>query len=105
MEDLRKGTCPLCAHNEIIEADVFVKTNDGNEASVVIATVPTRGFVQAFKEGMSGVRQHSRGQLVVYACRRCGCAQSFVADPSNVPIGNRHGTRIITGAKPPGPYR
>jgi hypothetical protein len=96
MEDIRKGVCPLCKHNEIVRSLLFaVGAND--PAPVVVATEKT----------MNGdsVEIYPRGRLASYMCRRCGFTQLFSAVPDNVPVGLQFGTTLITGPSPEGPYR
>jgi hypothetical protein len=103
MEDIRKGVCPLCQHNEILEAETLALPAEG-PARVAIARLPRPGFIAAFKQGLTGKRP-GRGALITFACRRCGFAQSFVADCGAVPIGEEHGTRLIKGPESAGAYR
>jgi len=105
MEDIRKGACPLCLHNEIIEGPVFdlSPTRD-----------PQTGALDgqgAFPAGFSYTGGSARGAIVVhgpltrYACRKCGYTQTFAGTPMEIPIGPKHGTRILSGAAPSGAYR
>ena len=58
MVDIRSGTCPMCAHNEVVRAEpAHLNTWDA-----------------MFK-------------LTLYFCRRCGRSETFVNDPERVPIG------------------
>jgi hypothetical protein len=72
MEDIRKGVCPLCKHNEILEAETLALPNEG-PAPVAIAKLARPGFIAAFKQGLTGKRP-GRGLLLTFACRSCGFA-------------------------------
>jgi hypothetical protein len=107
MDDIRKGRCPLCGHNEIIEGATTVGVpGQGIGAaprvgSANIADVRRESFAAAFKRGLNGTPPPDprAGRLITYACRECGFAQSFVANPRAVPIGKQFGTRILKGAE------
>ena len=103
MEDIRKGVCPLCSHNEVIEAPVF---------DLSPLTGPLDGQVRwqgAFPAGLTYSAGQSRQAVVVhgalsrYACRSCGFTQTFVASPVDVPIGPDYRTRLLKGPEPAGP--
>jgi predicted nucleic-acid-binding Zn-ribbon protein len=79
MEDIRKGTCPLCNHNEIVEAPIQTQTG-------VAGLIKAPGFM-------------------IYACRRCGYFQPFFKAAADVMIEDKFGTRLIKGPEPEGPYR
>lgn len=38
------------------------------------------------------------GQVMLYTCRKCGYAQTFVKSPETIPIGEPHGTTLICGS-------
>jgi hypothetical protein len=76
MDDIRRGVCPLCRHNEIVEAPLYFA---GSPPSV--------------------------GKIRIYACQGCGFCQSFLAHIGELPIGEKWDTRLITGPAPEGPYR
>jgi predicted nucleic-acid-binding Zn-ribbon protein len=84
MNDMRRGTCPLCGHNEIIEARPRVVTG-----GLFIAVAP----------GSPGV-----GNVWSYSCRRCDYTQLFAQETAKLPIGAEHGTRIVMGPAPE-PFR
>jgi DNA-directed RNA polymerase subunit RPC12/RpoP len=94
MDDIRKGTCPLCGHREVIVAftAVVVDIDPSVSRPVQLGWHDPRLF-------------ESPGKLTTYACRRCGFAQLFVRDPDKVEIGAEFGTRLLTGPAPEGPYR
>jgi hypothetical protein len=96
MDDIRQGVCPLCRHNQIVEAEIVISTAQG-AARVGVVPIHARGFVASFKRALHGGPSHVAGQLVAYACRACGYAQQFIAGCAQVPIGEQHGTRVIEG--------
>jgi hypothetical protein len=81
MDDIRKGVCPLCRHNEVIESAI--------------------GQLGSEPLSVSG----HYGPLMLFTCRRCGFAQMFAKDPEKVPIEEYRQTRLIAGPAPEGPYR
>jgi hypothetical protein len=97
MEDIRKGTCPLCQHNEIIAAFATDLAPDGHGTGAFAASIThtMRG----------GQRFQSHGVIIRYVCRRCGFIQSFAEAPSMIPIDPAHRTSLIKGPEPQGPYR
>lgn len=105
MEDIRKGRCPLCQHDEVVEAAVL---------DLSPMTSAFNGSIQgqgAFPAGITYSAGESRQALVVhggllrYACRRCGYTQTFADSPMTIPIGPQYRTRLIKGPEPSGPYR
>jgi hypothetical protein len=98
MEDIRKGTCPLCRHNEIVEAG---PTDLYGELPWQKPMVVTRGVGKHGKP----IDQDGHGRLALFVCRQCGFSQWFTADPQTIPIKGEYLTRIIKGPEPEGPYR
>jgi len=98
--DIRDGSCPLCDHDEIIEAYPYEQSPHGFEAMAV-----THDRVTMM--GMTGLDPKApRGRLRIYVCRRCGHTQWFADDPGAIPIGNEYLTRIIKRSSGQGgPYR
>jgi len=90
MEDIRKGVCPLCGHDRVIDC----KLNDGFSLPPAIVRPRTMSL-----------DQEPRGVLHLWACRRCGFSQLFASEPDKVPIGEKHGTTLVQGTKTAGPYR
>ncbi len=97
MEDIRKGVCPLCWHNQVIQGWPLDFAS-GMQNPLALA------HVQSF---VTGPRQDKPlGPLLTYTCRRCGYTQWFVKDPETVPIDEKAHTRLIEGRpEPGGPYR
>jgi hypothetical protein len=93
MDDIRKGVCPLCQHNEVIETPV--KLPGGGELWVI-------PFQPAI---FSASPSPPYGRAMLYICRRCGHFQAAIAKPDAIPIRAELGTRLIEGPKPQGPYR
>jgi hypothetical protein len=80
MDDIRKGVCPLCKHNEIVVAPIL-------QAQIGIAgLLKPPGFT-------------------ICACRRCGYFQPFFTTVADVLIDDKFGTKLIKGPEPEGPYR
>jgi hypothetical protein len=109
MEDIRKGSCPLCAHNEIVEGPIrdisplllvaeWPKSGYRQEVAAAYAA-----FTYTASAGTEDMLAH--GRLKRYACRRCGYTQSFCDAPQSIPIDDAHETRLIKGPEPAGPYR
>jgi hypothetical protein len=108
MEDIRKGVCPMCRHNEIVEARNSAWASMGN------AAVPDEKTRALGRRNIEEIKQRTGGPypppltpggLLGYACRACGFYQEFVKDCAAVPIDEWYGTRLIKGAEPEGPYR
>ena len=97
MQDIREGTCPRCAHNEIIEAWPRTSLHLGSaplavgwDTSKWTGPDPTKFF----------------GQLAAFVCRQCGKTEWFAANPADIKIGPEYQTRLIQGPpKPETPYR
>ncbi len=95
MDDVRQGTCPLCKHNEIIEAELQESDRDGLPSPLPVCWgAPPPG----------SNRWQPLGVLKAYVCRRCGRTELFAQSPEKLPIGRPHRTRIIQGPEPT-PYR
>jgi hypothetical protein len=91
MKDIREGNCPLCDHNEIIEA-VPAEFSDAGEI-VAAVTYDPRWLLQ----GLGRNSRRPRGVLVIYVCRACGYLQWFAKDPDQIPIDEEHCTRLVKG--------
>lgn len=91
MRDMRDGICPLCEHNEIIEA-VAAEFGDQDVERVKAVTYDPRWVI----EGRNP--KHPHGPLKMVVCRRCGYVQWFADDPASIPIDDEHRTRLIGGA-------
>lgn len=94
MRDIREGVCPLCSHNEILQAAAadFVEYNVKLPMSMTT-------------EQRDGNRVPV-GILNIWMCRKCGFSQWFAFDPDKVPIGTEYSTRLVKGSEPEGgPYR
>ena len=94
MEGIRKGTCPRCPHNEIVEGQAL-------EFSGETAYGSTLGIDYGGTPELS----KPRGPLLTYACRSCGFTQWFTVNPESIPIDPVNKTRLIKGPAPKGPYR
>ena len=97
MEDMRKGTCPVCNHNEILEAKpVDVVGGHIKETK----SAGTRGWV------ITGDSTNDYyGPLSVFVCRGCGFTQMFAGDPQSIPASDYFQTRVIKGPESEGPFR
>lgn len=102
MDDIRKGICPLCGHNEILEAVPFEFDDTAIPNQLALAHEPRPSWLakNAFAPGDS----YSYGMLRLYACRSCGFTQWFTDNPASVPVGPKYRTRILRGPDSP-PYR
>lgn len=98
MNDIRKGSCPLCDHTEILEARPV--DSAGGHFVRDDKSAGARGWV------ISGPNpNHHYGSLTAYICRRCGYLQWFAADPAAIPVSDYYQTRIIEGPEQDGPFR
>ena len=96
MVDIRRGACPLCSHNRIIQAAPV-------DFSGALAVTPA---VTHETSRWAGVRaDRPIGLLNIFVCQRCGFTQWFAYTPEAIPIGDEYGTRLIVGPEPSGPYR
>ncbi len=93
MRDIRQGNCPLCGHHEIVHALPIDFGAGGIPHAVAYDMSPWTGLRGTF------------GALNVFVCRACGFAQWFAHEPEKIPIGKEHGTRLLSGRKPEGPFR
>lgn len=98
MRDLRKGTCPLCEHNEILEVDVAEFGHNDLERRMCV-TYDKRWVVSGRNP------QHGHGPLRMYVCRSCGYIQWFAESPGEIPVGEETATRLIRGPGGAGPFR
>lgn len=100
MIDMRKGTCPICQHYEILEV-VPADFADANLEQEMAVTYEPRWVMPGRNPS------HPYGPLRIYVCRGCGYAQWFASDPQAIPVGEQHKTRLIRGPRPgeDGPYR
>lgn len=98
MRDIRRGVCPLCEYEEIVQGVPAEFTGAGSYEVQPYFTHPPRLL-------LTGREPHRGfGKLTYYMCRRCGYLQWFVEKPEEVPIGERFQTSLITPSRQ-GPYR
>ncbi len=90
MNDIRQGTCPICGHNEIVEAKPRAETHHGR-ALLYIATKPSSTFFAAATQEV--------GEVSSYSCRCCDFTQLFTENTASLLIGEEHGTRLIVGPR------
>ncbi len=104
MEDIRSGTCPLCAHNQIIGSaatDISVRPGSHYGGQTLLAQAIAYEF-KTQDEEVTNVY----GRIFRYTCRRCGFTQAFVMKPEEIPIDKeKYRTWLIDGPAPAGPYR
>lgn len=91
MDDIRKGLCPVCGHNEVIEA---IMRDLGDESAEYKAV--TYEAVN-FGELVPVYQRVAHGLLRLYVCRRCGYSQYYADSPETIPIGDEFLTRLIKG--------
>lgn len=93
MDDIRRGLCPLCRHNEIIES-IAADFGEQNTEKAQAVTYDPRWLLPGRNP------EYPHGQLKLYVCRRCGFVQWFADDPDSIPIDEEHKTRLIKGRDP-----
>jgi hypothetical protein len=93
MDDIRKGTCPICHHNEIVEAIPFEFDDTTIPNQLALAHEPRHGWLS--KNSFSP--RDAYGLLKAYACRSCGLVQFFADQPTAIPIGEKYRTRLLRG--------
>lgn len=89
MRDMRSGVCAVCDHDEVIAAPAKSRGYKSHYNRVVAAVIDPGFF--SFGEEVGAVR--------LYACRRCGFAQTFLDAPEKIPVGAKHGTRLVRGGR------
>jgi hypothetical protein len=109
MDDIRKGICPLCGHNEVLEAPAVTSNPavlSGPPVPVGVVPIAPPGFLSSFKRALSdNPSSGEAGRLMVYACRGCGYSQLFITDAGAITPSELEGRRLIKGPDPIGPYR
>lgn len=98
MVDMRKGTCPVCEHNEILEAEVAEFGNQDEERRMCV-TYDKRWVASGRNP------RHGHGPLRMYVCRACGFVQWFAEAPGEIPASDEICTRLIRGPERADPYR
>ena len=91
--DIREGVCPLCGHEEIIEAI----PRDLGDASAEYQAVTYEAV--DFGSLVPVYHRVAHGVLRMYVCRGCGFTQYFADNPATIPIGEQYMTKVI-GPKP-----
>jgi hypothetical protein len=89
--DIRKGTCPECGHNEVIEAIQAEFTGEGSTTYPMCVTYDERWVFPGQNPG------YGHGPLYLYVCRRCGFCRWYAKNPGTIPISAGHRTRLIEG--------
>jgi hypothetical protein len=103
MLDMRQGTCPVCDHREIIEAELLEFSGEDDERQRSLAV--THGHDPGgFFSGPHFRPNSPKGTLKQYVCRSCGYVQWFAERPGEIPIGQQYRTRLINGPEAT-PYR
>lgn len=85
LEDLRRGTCPLCEGTEIVRCEPECPSGD-RRLRVPIAAV---------------IGQY--GKLLLYVCMGSGHCQWFVEDPDQ--LRSEHARRHVQSVPAGSPYR
>lgn len=91
MEDIRKGVCPLCRHNEVLERRSTPEGFRETYAAQEPAYLPPAKTTVAY------------GAVHRYICLGCGFSQEFAQSPKLLPMTKDD--RVIKGSEPVGPYR
>lgn len=86
--DIRKGVCPLCAHNKIVSA-LPAEFGDADMEKTAAITYEPRWIMGGRNPS------HPRGKLRTYVCSHCGYLQQFCEDPENIPLGEKYQTELI----------
>jgi hypothetical protein len=92
MHDMRKGTCAVCQHPEVIDAPAFEYSDDANATRLAVTHSPDD--LEFFSAKSSLDRPF--GVLRMLVCRSCGFVQWFASRPDRIPIDEAHGTKLIT---------
>ncbi len=88
--DIRRGICPQCGHNEIIEA-AQTEFAGGPGLMRRCVTYDERWVLPGQNPN------HGHGPLYLYVCRKCGFSQWYATTPESIPISEGHRTRLIKG--------
>jgi hypothetical protein len=91
--DIRKGMCPQCGHEEIIEAEQHEFTGKGSVSYPMCVTYDERWVMPGQNP------RHGHGHLYLYVCRRCGFCQWYARNPESIPVSEGHRTRLIKGGQ------
>lgn len=86
---MRNGTCALCGHGKVLECRPKSRGYKSAYNPLVAAFVDP-GFFSLNK---------AVGNLLLYACQKCGYAQTFVEDVQSVPVGTEYDTRLVRGKR------
>lgn len=89
--DMRRGLCPICDNNEIIEAVVRDLLDESAEYKAVTYEAVNFGTVVPVYQRVP------HGVLKMFVCRGCGYTQWFADDPDKIPIGKEYMTRLLVG--------
>ena len=88
---MRQGVCPICDHNEVIEAVVRDLLDDSAEYKAVTYEAVNFGTIVPVYQRVP------HGVLKMYVCRDCGYTQWFADNPRNIPIGKDFMTKLVVG--------
>jgi rubrerythrin len=91
MQDMREGNCPICDHDEVIEAVVRDLLDDSAEYKAVTYEAVNFGTIVPIYQRVP------HGVLKMYVCRSCGYTQWFADSPKSIPIGKEFMTKLIVG--------
>ncbi len=92
MDDIRKGLCPLCRHNEIL-----VEATKPLGHRVTRSPQAGAPFLAPTQTSMP------YGIVESYICLKCGLIQRFLKDPELMPRDDS--MHVLRGPEPQGPYR
>ena len=110
MEDIRKGVCPLCRHNEIL-ATYPKGTDPGSIHGLYVevsldANQPAAVVEKNLRASRGNDKVLHTGSLNIYVCRSCGYCQWFADRPERIPFGDHAGLpKLVKGPAPEGPAR
>jgi predicted nucleic-acid-binding Zn-ribbon protein len=90
--DIREGRCPVCGHNEVVEAEPLEFGARGTSDRMAVAYDGKDGVM-----GFQPRKDQPFGALRSYTCRSCGLTQWYADAPETIPIAQNQGTRLIRG--------
>jgi hypothetical protein len=95
MLDMRKGSCALCNHNEVIDAPALDYLDDDTPTQLAVTHAPDEmDFLQP-----KGPLDRPLGALRMLVCRSCGFVQWFATRPKQIPIDDAHRTKLVVPTK------
>jgi hypothetical protein len=96
------GPCRRCTGAEVVQCVLRERAEAGpRQAAASFGTEEVRfGMFARKPDFLRADAAQPIGLMLAYVCRHCGFTELYTEAPAQIPIGARHGTRLIEESEP-----